>query len=156
MAAALVIACGSSAWGDGAMEDRKDPPGGFLGQVKPVLYVSDVEASAVFFRDVLGFELLSWADNEETPYYAEMAAADQKFGLHAARDEKERQRIGKQRIYFRVRSADDHRRRVSAHGARPGPIERTAWMTMFSVVDVDGHEIVFAETDPKVHSVDPW
>jgi len=29
-------------------------------------------------------------------------------------------------------------------------------MTMFSVIDPDGHEITFAETDPERHKIDPW
>ncbi|MGH7288162.1 MAG: VOC family protein [Myxococcota bacterium] len=137
--------------------DRCNRSGGeFLGQVKPVLYVSDVKASAGFFRDALGFAFLSWADTEETPYYAEMAAGSQKFGLHTPRDTAERARVGQQRLYFRVRDVEAHRERVLACKGRPGPIERTAWMTMFAVTDPDGHEIVFAETDPAVHTVDPW
>ena len=137
--------------------DRCEGSGGeFLGQVKPVLYVNDVKASTGFFRDVLGFAFVSWADNEESPYYAEMAAGDQKFGLHAPRDTAERARVGRQRIYFRVRDVEAHHKRVLACKGRPGPVERTAWMTMFAVTDPDGHEIVFAETDPAIHTVDPW
>ena len=156
LAAAAVIAGVSSPRGGGAMDRDGGAGGSFLGQVKPVLYVTDVKASTRFFRDVLGFAFLSWADNDDTPYYAEMAAGTQKFGLHAPRDAAEKERVGKQRLYFRVRDAEAHREGVLAHKGRPGPIERTPWMTMFAVSDPDGHEIVFAETDPAVHTVDPW
>ncbi len=127
------------------MDRGEDSGGEFLGQVKPVLYVKDVKASTRFFRDVLGFAFLISADNEETPYYAEMAAGGQKFGLHAPRDATEKARVGQQRIYFRVRNVEAHRERILEHHGRPGPIERTAWMTLFAVTDPDGHEIVFAK-----------
>jgi hypothetical protein len=64
--------------------------------------------------------------------------------------------VGRQRLYFRVRDLEAHHERVLACKGRPGAIERTAWMTMFAVTDPDGHEIVFAETDPAIHAIDPW
>ena len=130
--------------------------GELLGQLKPVLYVADVERSAVFFRDTLGFAFLDYAGEEGNPYYAEMAAGPTKFGLHEPGGERERERVGRQRLYFRVKDVEVHRKYVSACGGNPGEILRTAWMTMFSVTDLDGHEITFAETDPAVHSTNPW
>jgi predicted enzyme related to lactoylglutathione lyase len=151
--ALAMAAAGCAARGGGEME--RDG-GAFLGQVKPVLYVADVKSSAVFYRDVLGFGLLAFADDERAPYYAEMAAGRQKFGLHAPRTDAERARVGKQRLYFRVRDVAACRERIQARGGSPGPIERTAWMTMCVVRDADGHEIVIAETDAAVHTIDPW
>jgi hypothetical protein len=48
--------------------------------------------------------------------------------------------VGQQRIYFRVRDVTAHHKRVTACEGRSGPIEQTAWMTMFAVTDPDGHE----------------
>jgi hypothetical protein len=47
-------------------------------------------------------------------------------------------------------------KRVMANGGTPGDLMETDWMDMFIVRDLDGHEIVFAATDPAKHSVDPW
>lgn len=54
-----------SAMGDAA--DPKTNHGRFTGEVKPVLYVKQVDESAKFFRDVLGFEVVSFAGREESP-----------------------------------------------------------------------------------------
>jgi predicted enzyme related to lactoylglutathione lyase len=130
--------------------------GPFLGQVKPVLYVRDVEASAPFFRDILGFDFLEYAEIEGEPYYAEMAAGGMKFGLHHPMNAEQEKWIGHQRIYFRVRNVREHRESVLSRGGSAGEIVKTEWMDMFMVRDLDGHEIVFAETDPETHSIDPW
>src|SRR5262245_54637261 len=105
-AAGLLIAGGNYSDAEETAGGCQGSGGEFLGQVKPVLYVKDVKASAAFFRDVLGFAFLNWSDDEKAPYYAEMAAGTQKFGLHVPGDAGERARVGKQRIYFRVRSVE--------------------------------------------------
>ncbi len=138
------------------VQENKEGSDVFLGQVKPVLYVADVEKSQAFYAEVLGFEFMAWAGEAGDPYYAEMRAGPLRFGLHEPRKPAERSRVGKQRLYFRVSDARAHRERVIARGGEAGEIEETDWMTMFSVVDRDGHEITFAETDPKRHKIDPW
>ncbi len=57
-----------------AQQDARDAHGGFTGEVKPVLYVTDAEASMPFFRDVLGFDFLGYSNLVGAPYYAELAA----------------------------------------------------------------------------------
>jgi len=128
----------------------------FTGQVKPVLYVSDVETAAPFYRDVLGFAFLGYSELEGEPYYAEMAAGPLKFGLHEPTSAEQVPRIGQQRLYFRVTDLARQRERVLAAGGTAGDVIETDWMDMFIVRDADGHEIVFAVTDPSRHSVDPW
>lgn len=139
----------------------------FTGEVKPVLYVEDVRGSADFYRDCLGFEFLFFYDFDHKrsvitweqsypPRYAEMAAASQKFGLHLPGCDASRARVGRQRLYFRVRNLLAHRERVCATAIEVGEIQHTAWMDMFEVRDADGHEIVFASTDPSLHTLDPW
>ncbi len=140
----------------GTEVNRKETHGTFTGEVKPVLYVSDVERSAPFYRDTLGFAFLGFAGPEEDPYYAEMAAAGVKFGLHEPTSTREETMVGQQRLYFRVKDLEAHRGRVLAWGTEAGEIKRTDWMDMFIVGDADGNAIVFAVTDPVRHSINPW
>lgn len=139
-----------------AGEDPRDAHGRFTGEIKPVLYVSDVEKSAPFYRDVLGFEFEGFADSHGQPYYAEMAAAGVKFGLHEPTSSAQRDKVGKQRLYFRVEDLRAHHARVRARGGEPGKIIETAWMDLFIVRDPDGNEIAFAVTDPGRHTSNPW
>lgn len=44
----------------------------FKGEIRPVLYVSDVEKRAPIYRDVLGFDFHRSANSDDHPYYAEM------------------------------------------------------------------------------------
>jgi predicted enzyme related to lactoylglutathione lyase len=139
-----------------AQKDPREAHGIFTGEIKPVLYVSDVERSAPFYRDVLGFDFLGFANLNGQPYYAEMAAAGVKFGLHEPTSPRQETMVGKERLYFRVEDLAAHRSRVLAWGGEPGEIKKTAWMDMFIVSDPDSNEIVFAVTDPERHSIDPW
>jgi predicted enzyme related to lactoylglutathione lyase len=127
-----------------------------VGQVKPVLYVSDVEASAPYFEKTLGFEFLGYTLLEGRPYYADMAAGSLKFGLHNPLTGQQTAWVGHQRLYFRVRDVHAYRALVLANGGLPGDIIETDWMDMVIVQDPDGHELVFAETDSARHSVNPW
>lgn len=142
----------------GGQEERARPDahGRFTGQIKAVVYVSDVEASAPFYRDVLGFEFRGFAGPDDDPYYAEMVAGGVKFGLHEPTSEGQNAKVGTQRLYFRLEDLEAHRERVVARGVEPGEIRRTDWMDMFLVRDPDGNEIVFAVTDPDRHGTDPW
>ena len=76
-------------------ENGKNLHGTFTGRVKAVLYVKDVQKSAAFFRDVLGFEFLNFAFIDDSPYYAEMAAGSTKFGLHEPTNEADVRRVGR-------------------------------------------------------------
>lgn len=154
---ALTVASGAVLVGVfGAVPSPREEAPAFTGEVKPVLYVSDVEESAPFFRDVLGFEFLGYADRDGEPYYAEMGAGPLKFGLHDPLNDEHRSWVGHQRIYFRVDDVGAHRAIVADRGGSPGELIETDWMDMFIVRDLDGHQIVFAATDPGKHSVDPW
>jgi catechol 2,3-dioxygenase-like lactoylglutathione lyase family enzyme len=139
-----------------AGDDPRQAHGVFTGEIKAVLYVRDVEKSAPFYRDVLGFGFLGHAELDGQPYYAEMTAANVKFGLHEPMSAAQEARVGQQRLYFRVADLQAHRARLLAWGAQPDDIRETAWMDMFIVRDPDGNEIVFAVTDPGRHASDPW
>ncbi|MFW6198362.1 MAG: VOC family protein [Acidobacteriota bacterium] len=135
----------------------RDAHGTFTGDIKPVLYVSDVEASAAFFEETLGFGLEGFSDRSDgSPYYAEMTAGDRKFGLHEPTQPGQGSRVGEARLYFRVLDLEAHRERLAGRGAEPSEILETDWMDMCIVRDPDGHEIVFAVTDPDRHGMDPW
>lgn len=137
-------------------DDPRNFHGTFTGEIKAVLYVSDVEQSVPFYRDVLGFDFAGFANSHGEPYYGEMVAKDVKFGLHEPMSDDQEPKVGKQRLYFRVLDLESHRARVLARDGNPGEIRRTDWMDMFLVRDPDGNEIVFAVTDSTRHSINPW
>lgn len=139
-----------------AQDSTRDAHGVFTGEIKPVLYVTDVETSAPFYRDVLGFGFEGFANLHDAPYYAEMTAGTTKFGLHEPVSESQKDKVGRERLYFRVRDLAAHHARVAAWGGDPGEIKETGWMDMFTVKDPDGNEIVFAVTDPSRHTSNPW
>jgi predicted enzyme related to lactoylglutathione lyase len=140
----------------GGCEAQGPAASNLTGDVKPVLYVVDVESAVPFYRDVLGFEFLGFSNADGEPYYAEMRAGSLKFGLHDPMNAEQESWIGHQRIYFRVRDVGHQRAHVLSQGGLAGEITETDWMDMFIVRDPDGHQIVFAATDPAKHSVDPW
>ncbi len=113
-------------------------------------------SSAPLYRDVLGFEFEGFAESHGRPYYAEMAAAGVKFGVHEPTSSAQESMVGTERLYFRVEDLRAHRSRVRARGGEPGEIIETAWMDLFIVRDPDGNEIAFAETDPDRHTSNPW
>lgn len=133
-----------------------DLHGEFTGDIKPIIYVSDVEQSAPFYRDVLGFVLDGFAGDEADPYYAEMLAGPTKFGLHEPTMSGDELRIGQQRLYFRVRDLVAHSRHVEAQGIEVKEVFRRSWMDYFVVKDPDGNVIVFAVTESERHTSEPW
>ena len=134
----------------------EDPHGHFTGNVKPIIYVSNVEKSAPFYRDVLGFELDGFAGDQADPYYAEMLAGPTKFGLHEPTMLGDELRIGQQRLYFRVQDLNAHRRYVETHGIEVKEIFQRSWMDYFLIKDLDGNIVVFAVTDSERHTSEPW
>lgn len=151
--AALLLAVGAS--GE-APRDLREAHGIFTGEIKPVLYVCDVEKSAPFYRDVFGFGFQGFANLDRKPYYAEMTAASVKFGLHEPTSPAQESKVGRQRLYFRVKDLRAQRSRVLAWGGEARTIKKTDWMDMVIVRDPDGNEIVFAVTGPESHSTNPW
>lgn len=144
----------------GSLDESKCDPrefhGTFTGEIKSVLYVTDVERATPFYRDVLGFDFHGFANLDGQPYYAEMSAANIKFALHEPTSTGQQSMIGKQRLYFRLKNLSAHRSRVLAWGINAGEIKITDWMDMFIMNDPDGNDIIFAVTDPERHSVNPW
>ena len=150
---AMLVPC--SSFGD-AQDEAKNAHGIFTGEIKSVIYVSDVEKSAPFYRDVLGFDFANFANWEDEPYYAEMFAAGVKFGLHEPMSTAQEAKVGQQLLYFRVKNLKAHRSRVLAWEKEAGDIKKTDWMDLFIVRDPDGNEVVFALTDSEHHPINPW
>lgn len=145
-------------WTRGEAEDVPNEPteAPFTGAVKPVVYVEDAETSARFYEEVLGFEHLGFSELDGAVYYAEMAAGGTKFGLHEPTAAGDSERIGRLKLYFRVRDLDAHRKRIAARDGEPGPVRETPYMDPFAVDDPDGNRIVFGATEPERHDFDPW
>jgi predicted enzyme related to lactoylglutathione lyase len=110
-----------------AQRDARQAHGGFTGDFKPVLYVANVGKSAPFYPDVLGFEFDGYANTDGEADYAEMVAAGRKFDLHEPTAPGQEARIGRQRLYFRVKDLPIHQARVAAWGGEPGEIRTTDW-----------------------------
>jgi catechol 2,3-dioxygenase-like lactoylglutathione lyase family enzyme len=163
----LVPLCLTSSGARGAPghEDEDSSPV-FTGALIFPIYVSDVQASATFYRDVLGFEFLGFYDYEangyvrswqgaEPPRYAGFVAGDQKFGLHKPANEAQERCVGCGRYYFRVKDLDAQHARVSLHEVEVSPIHSSALLRRFYVPDPDGVMIFFAETADGA-PLDPW
>ena len=140
--------------------------GQFTGEVTFPIYVSDVQRSASFYRDVLGFRFLGYYDHDrrryvETwtdsipPIYAGFEAGGLTFGLHKPMNEEQERFIGAGRYYFRVKDLEQHRRRIRAWGGRPSEISSSTLLTRFFVADPDGLRIYFAVTAENA-AIDPW
>lgn len=137
-----------------AIADEQDNQ--FTGDIKVVIFVADVEKSAAFYRDVLGFTFDGFAGDADDPYYAEMLAGPTRFGLHEPTVTGDELRVGQQRVYFRVRNLDAQRQLVETHGIEVPELIERSWMDFFVVEDPDGNDVVFAVTDPIRHTSQPW
>ena len=125
----------------------------FTGEVLPVFYVKDVVKSVAFYRDLLGFDHHDYYDYEagkdvkewtkDTPaIYAEMSSGEQLFALHLPNNT-DSLVVGGMIHYFGVKDVLQHYQLLKDRGVRVGKIYERPWMTMFSVVDPDGHRIFF-------------
>jgi len=131
----------------------------FTGEVLPVLYVHDVQASVAFYVDKLGFTCDHYFDHisggstyewtyDEPPLYAEMRAGAQKFALHRA-PQPESLVVGGTRHYFSVSDVRAHLKAVRARGVETGDLIERPWMDMFRVIDPDGHELFIFTRPPE-------
>jgi predicted enzyme related to lactoylglutathione lyase len=149
-----------SAAGEGVAAGR------FTGEIIFPIYVTDVEVSAAFYRDVLGFQFLGYYDYEVNAYtkawqdsvppnYAGFVAGNQKFGLHKPGNEAQTACVGCSRYYFRVEDVDAEHERIFALGVEVSAIQTTALLRRFFVRDPDGLLVFFAETVEGA-PLDPW
>ena len=105
-----------------------------------VLAVHDVRASAAFFVDALGFEIVM-----EPPGWIFVARDDCMIMLGECRDALPPSKLGDHSYfaYLRVDDADAYLARITAAGFRPAsPIESKPWgMREFAVHTPDGHRL---------------
>lgn len=120
-------------------------------QVTPVLWVTDVRRSATFYRETLGFLVRDYTvgcaitvntlGDSDVPYAATLLVGPHKIGLLQA------ERVHPEGVLLNVRvnGIDALHSRVVASGApirKFVPIVQGGIMA-FSVLDPDGHEILF-------------
>lgn len=117
-------------------------------QVVPVLGARDVEATAAFYRDILGFELTSLVAGvgEEGAVYALLQRDGVEVHLQIRRRElgAARERIERD-VYVRVPDADAAYRELCARGARPKTApQRTRYgLREFELEDPNGVRVSF-------------
>jgi lactoylglutathione lyase len=99
------------------------------------LYVSDMERSAAFYRDVLGIPLEGDADWQE----ASLGAT--RFALHRTRDEIGPLSSGTIHVSLEVDDADAAAERLQAMGVEVSETMRDEWGTAFELVDPDGYRL---------------
>ena len=163
---AIAISITAAIAAKGPSDDARRSHGVFTGDLKIVLYVTDIQRAVEYYRDALGFTFHHYHDyiagksvrdwvGENPPEYAEMSFAGRRFGIHLPKSERDKRAVGTAKVYFRVNDLDAHHRRVVAWGASPGPIKKRSWMDMFHVLDADGNVIYFAYSNDEVHG-NPW
>jgi len=135
------------------------PASRFTGDMLPVFYVIDVMKSMEFYRDVLGFEFKHFYDydkgeqvktweKDEPPIWALMSAGGFDFALHLGKTEYEL-RVGGVIHYFEVTDVKAHYQMVKKRNTlEMSELIEKPWMTMFWVLDPDGHKL-FIQTPPK-------
>jgi catechol 2,3-dioxygenase-like lactoylglutathione lyase family enzyme len=123
-----------------------------------LLYVSDVEKSAAFYRDIFGFQFHGWWSEGEKRYRSELAAGEIamfarlstpffKLALHSKNAPDAPQGSEGEagpKFHLRVANIDDFHRLVTSRGHQiAGPRnESWGWRTL-SVQDPDGHKWEF-------------
>ena len=100
------------------------------------LYVTDLERSLRFYRDLLGIPL-----EQIQPHWAEAQLGETRFALHLA-DESSRPNVPNTiRVSLRVDDLGAAVERLRAAGVECGEIVREAWGSLSEVRDPDGYEI---------------
>ena len=99
------------------------------------LYVSDMERSAVFYRDVLGIPL------EGDDEWREASLGGTRFGLHRAREGIGDLSSGTVHVNLEVADLDAAMQRLQQAGVEVEETMREEWGAAAKVVDPDGYEL---------------
>ena len=99
------------------------------------LYVSDMERSVAFYRDVLGLPLEGDAD------WQEALLGETRFALHRTREDIGPLSSGTIHVSLEVEDADAAAKRLEASGVEVSESMRDEWGTAFELVDPDGYRL---------------
>jgi len=116
------------------------------------LGVGDLERSASFYRDVLGFEVRPLAAGDGVTAVTEAVSGPARIQLGAldeASDSTGRARPrGAAILFFQTDDVAGLREAVIARGGAPSALEHVNWikMRMFEVKDLDGHTLWFGQS----------
>jgi len=102
------------------------------------LYVSDMERSLAFYRDLLGVPLEADAND---PNWAEARLDGVRFALHLARPGAEPETRNTVRFDFRVDDIDAEMERLRAAGVECGAVMREPWGSLCELSDPDGYTV---------------
>ena len=103
------------------------------------LYVSDMERSLRFYRDLLGIRL------EGDDDWQEAALHETRFALHGAHEGMDRLSAGTVHVNFEVADLPDALERLAAAGVHTESALREEWGAAAKVVDPDGYELYLFE-----------
>jgi predicted enzyme related to lactoylglutathione lyase len=113
------------------------------GVAEVVLFVPDLEAARVWYRELLGSDVVAWHDG-----YGWFEVAGVRVGLHPA-DAKTPGGVGGVVPYWAVDSVDEAVRIFTAHGARlyRGPVTGVDGARVAQVQDPFGNVVGLVESD---------
>jgi lactoylglutathione lyase len=100
------------------------------------LYVTDLERSLGFYRDLLRIPL-----EQTEPHWAEARLGDTRFALHLAHEGRMPNLPNTIRISLRVDDLDGAVERLRREGVECGEIMRESWGSLAEVRDPDGYEV---------------
>jgi len=103
------------------------------------VYVSDMDRSVFFYRDLLGIPLEQ--DAHDSDWYAGRLPSGVRFGLHGAHEGAQPQPPGSVVIDFRIDDVDEAVARLERAGVRIESVMRERWGSTVQIADPDGHRI---------------
>jgi predicted enzyme related to lactoylglutathione lyase len=106
------------------------------------LYVSDMERSLRFYRDLLGIPLEGEDD------WAEATLGGTRFALHATHEGIGELSAGTIHVSLEVADADAAAERLRAEGVETRETMRDEWGTAVEVVDPDGYRVYLFQPPP--------
>lgn len=120
-----------------------------FGAVAPQFIVADVVATAEYYRDVLGFEILGYFLAPPVHAIVGRGTCEVFFGkaTGAAGVSNRAIKPGGIDAYFRIEGLDVFHREISAQGAKilEGPVVRVYQMREITIEDCNGFVLVFGE-----------